>query len=46
MAYFKKQKAFCMICGQLFESDYGRMKNGSLCSMECLYEWQWRYNKC
>ena len=40
---FKKQKAFCMICGEEFLSDYGRMKNGSICSMECLQEWDWRH---
>ena len=39
----KKQKAFCMICGNKFLSDYGRMKNGSLCSRKCLREWDWRY---
>jgi hypothetical protein len=40
---FKKQKAFCMICGREFLSDYSIMKNGSLCSKECFKEWQWRY---
>ena len=39
----KKQKAFCMICGKPFMSNYDRMKNGSLCSKECLQEWNWRY---
>lgn len=40
---FRKQQAFCMICGQQFLSDYNTMKNGSLCSRECLHEWDWRY---
>lgn len=46
MSLFKKQKAFCMICGTPFLSDYSRMKNGSICSRECLQEWDWRHTLC
>ncbi len=40
---FKKQKGFCMICGQEDLRDYSCMKNGSICGINCLQEWDWRY---
>lgn len=46
MSIFKKQKAFCIICGIEFESDYSSMKSGSCCDMNCLREHEWRHTLC
>ena len=43
MSLFKKQKAFCMICGEPFMSNYGKGLKSSTCSEECLQEWEWRH---
>lgn len=46
MSLFKKQQAFCMVCGTPFLSAYGTGRDGcygSTCSDECRQEWDWRY---